>query len=59
MTRLLDEIETALDRDSNSNDALTPDQAKIYLVKMEAVMKGEISDRESRLREALKVKAKL
>jgi hypothetical protein len=55
---LLDEIEKALDRDRNSIEVLTPEKADIYFKKMEAVMAGEIGDREWRLHEALKAKRK-
>jgi hypothetical protein len=55
---LLDEIEKALDRDRNSIEVLTPEKADIYFKKMEAVMEGEIGDREWRLHEALKAKRK-
>ena len=55
---LLDEIEKALDRDRDSIEVLTPEKANIYFRKMEAVMAGEIGDREWRLHEALKEKAR-
>jgi hypothetical protein len=53
---LLDEIQTVLDRDRDSTGFLTPEKAKNYLQKMEALMRGEIGDREWQLHEALKSK---
>lgn len=53
---LLTEIEMALDRDRNNIEVLTPERAELYLEKMEAVMAGEIGDREWRLHEGLAAK---
>lgn len=55
---LLDEIEMALDRGRTRIEVLTPENAELYLEKMEAVMAGEIGDREWRLHEALKAKVR-
>jgi hypothetical protein len=55
---LLDEIEKAVDRDRNGIEVLTPEKAYIYFKKLEAVMEGEIGDREWRLHEALKARRK-
>jgi hypothetical protein len=54
---ILDEVETALDRDQYGIERMTPEQANIYLKKMEHVMAGEVGDREWELHEALKAKA--
>ena len=53
---ILDEVETALDRDQNGNELMTPEQANIYLKKMEHVMAGAVGDKEWGLHEALKAK---
>ena len=55
---ILDEVETALDRDQDGIELMTPEQANIYLKKMEHVMAGAVGDREWGLHEALKAKQK-
>ena len=55
---ILNEIETALDRDRNGIRVLRPEQANIYLKQMEHVMAGAVGDREWGLHEALKAKVR-